>query len=98
MQVTPAQVGLSGAGLTAVVMVLFGLPLLLLLGLGAVIQFLGLSAAPLLSLVGLSAALLALGAFLMRQGTKLLPLLRVEVLSSPDLKKNHPDKYLGIEV
>ncbi|XOV82091.1 MAG: hypothetical protein ACFHXK_14640 [bacterium] len=74
-----AVVALSGTGLNAVVAVLFGLPLLLLLGLGATEQLLGLAARPLLSLTVICAALALVAALLVRSGTKLIELLQVEV-------------------
>jgi len=77
-----AEVAVSGGGLNTIVAVLFGLPLLLLLGFGYALQALGINAAPLLSLVVIATALLLAGVGLTKYGAKLIPLLRVEVNAS----------------
>lgn len=73
---------ISGNGLNRVVLVLFGLPLAVLLGLGSAFQTFGMAAAPLLSLATLVTALVLTGIILIRHGTKLIPLLRVKVYAS----------------
>jgi hypothetical protein len=75
----------SEVGLSAVVALLFGLPLLLLLTLVAVLEQVGLVAQPLLALAVLACALAALASVLIRQGTKLLQLLQVKVVDRPDI-------------
>lgn len=80
---TNAEVAISASGLNRVVVVLFGLPLLLLLGLGSAFQTFGMAATPLLSLAALVIALLLTGAVLIKHGAKLIPLLRVKVYASP---------------
>ncbi len=80
---TNAEVAISASGLNRVVVVLFGLPLLLLLGLGSAFQTSGMAATPLLSLAALVIALLLTGTVLIKHGAKLIPLLRVEVYASP---------------
>ena len=77
-----AEVAVSSSGLNSVVAVLFGLPLLLLLGLGAAFETFGMAATPLLSLTAIVTALLLIGTVLTRYGTKLIPLLRVKVYAS----------------
>ena len=77
-----AEVAVSSSGLNSVVAVLFGLPLLLLLGLGAAFETFGMAASPLLSLAAIATALLLTGTVLTRHGTKLIPLLRVKVNAS----------------
>jgi hypothetical protein len=76
---TDAEVAVSGIGLNTVVAVLFGLPLLLLLGFGYAFQVFGITTAPLLSLAVIATALLLAGVGLSKHGAKLIPLLRVEV-------------------
>lgn len=78
-----AEVAVSGRGLNTVVAVLFGFPLLLLLGFGYAFQVFGMTAAPLVSLAVITTALLLAGIGLTRHGAKLIPLLRVEVNNSP---------------
>mgnify|MGYP001827112959 CR=1 FL=1 len=79
---TDADVSVSGSGLNVIVGVLFGCPLLLLLGFGYAFQAFGITAAPLLSLAVIVTALSLAGVVLSKHGAKLIPLLRVEVKAS----------------
>lgn len=84
-ETTALQIGVSGVRLSAVVAVLFGLPLLLLFTVVAIMEQLGLVAQPLLVLAVLACALAALASVLIRQGTKLLQLLQVQTIDRPDI-------------
>ncbi len=77
-----AEVAVSSSGLNTIVAVLFGLPLLLLLGFGYAFQAFGINSAPLLSLAVIATVLLLAGVVLTKHSAKLIPLLRVEVNAS----------------
>ncbi len=79
------QIGVSEVRLATVVALLFGLPLLLLLIVVAVLEQFGLVAQPLLVLAVLACVFAALASVLIRQGTKLLQLLQVKVIDRPDI-------------